>query len=464
MLPVIAIVGRPNVGKSTLFNRLTKSRDALVVNLPGVTRDRQYGSGKLGPKPYIVIDTGGIGEGEEGIDSPMTDQSKLAMAESDVILFVVDGRSGMCAADEQIAHYLRLLNKTIYLIVNKTDGIDAEIASSEFYALGLLTEPYSIAASHGRGVTSLMEMICEDFPEQVETEENLEEAGIKVAIIGKPNVGKSTLVNRMLGEERVIVYDQAGTTRDSIEIPFERHGQKYTLIDTAGIRRRGKITETVEKFSVVKALQAIESANVVLFIIDACENISDQDLSLLGFILDAGRSLVLGLNKWDGLEQEHKDDIKSEIERRLAFVDFAELRFISALHGTGVGELFPLINKAYDSAMQPLSTSELTEFLMLAVRANPPPLARGRSIKLRYANPGGHNPPIIVIHGNQTDRLPKSYQRYLVNYYRKALKLVGTPLRLVFKTSENPFAGLRNKLSPRQEEKRRRAKRKFKHK
>jgi GTPase len=461
MLPVIAIVGRPNVGKSTLFNRLTRSRDALVVNIPGVTRDRQYGKGKLGEKPYIVIDTGGIGEGEEGIDSAMTQQSKLAMEEADEVIFLLDGRAGMTSADEQIANFLRQLNKKIHLVVNKTDGLDANIAISEFFSLGL-GDPFPIAASHGRGVTSLMEEICECFPEPEEIEES--DKGIRIAIIGKPNVGKSTLVNRMLGEERVIVYDQAGTTRDTIEIPLEREGKLYTIIDTAGIRKKGKITETVEKFSVVKALQAIEHANVVIYVIDALENVSDQDLSMLGFVLDAGRALVLAVNKWDGLDTEIKESVKEEVDRRLAFVDFAKLLYISALHGTGVGNLFHFVEQAYESAMKPLSTSTLTRLLEIALEENPPPLVRGRRVKLRYANPGGHNPPIIVIHGNQTKDLPNTYKRYLVNYYRRALKLVGTPLRLQFKSSDNPFKGIRNKLTPRQLLNRKRVKKMFKKK
>ena len=460
MLPVIAIVGRPNVGKSTLFNRLTKSRDALVVDFPGVTRDRQYGEGKSGDKRFIVIDTGGIGEGEEGIDLPMTAQAKLAMEEADDIIFLVDGRAGLTSADEKIANLLRMLNKKIYLVVNKTDGVNHDIATSDFYSLGL-GEPFPIAASHGRGTTSLSEDICATFPFQ-ETLDDFTEKGIKVAIIGKPNVGKSTLVNRMLGEERVIVYDQAGTTRDSIEIPLERHGVQYTLIDTAGIRRKGRINEIVEKFSVVKALQAIESTNVIIYVIDARENISDQDLSMLGFILDAGRSLVLAINKWDGLNEETRTEVREEIDRRLAFVDFAKLHTISALHGTGVGGLFGFVNEAYAAATQSLSTSKLTNLLERAIKEFQPPLVRGRRVKLRYANPGGHNPPIIVIHGNQTKDLPNSYKRYLVNFYRKALKMVGTPLRLQFKTTDNPFKGLRNKLTPRQEYKRKRAKKKFK--
>ena len=460
MLPVIAIVGRPNVGKSTLFNRLTKSRDALVVDLPGVTRDRQYGEGEIGDKRYIVIDTGGIGEGEEGIDSPMTAQAKLAMQEANDIIFVVDGRVGVIPADEKIAHLLRTLNKKVYLVVNKTDGVDPNLAISDFHGLGL-GEPLPIAAAHGRGVTTLGEIISETFPVQDAVADE-KTKGIKVAIIGKPNVGKSTLVNRMLGEERVIVYDHAGTTRDSIEIPLERHGKHYVIIDTAGIRRKGRVHETVEKFSVVKALQAIENANVVIYVIDARENISDQDLSMLGFILDAGRSLVLAINKWDGLSEEMRDEVKEEVDRRLTFVNFAKLHTISALHGTGVGDLFKFVNEAYIAATQSLSTSRLTDLLEQAVAEFQPPLVRGRRVKLRYANPGGHNPPIVVIHGNQTKALPNSYKRYLVNFYRRALNLVGTPLRLQFKTTNNPFKGRRNKLTPRQEYKRKRAKKKFK--
>lgn len=437
MIPVIAIVGRPNVGKSTLFNCMTKTRDALVADMPGVTRDRQYGQGKLGTKPYIVIDTGGIGEGETGIEEHMTHQARLAMQEADEIIFLVDGRAGVMPADQDVATELRRLNKKIYLVVNKTDGLDPDVAISDFYRLGL-GEAHAIAASHGRGVTSLLEQITEAFPDAADAA-NEQEKGIKVAIIGKPNVGKSTLVNRMLGEERVIVFDQAGTTRDSIEIPLERHGKRYTIIDTAGIRRRGRINETIEKFSVVKALQAIESAHVVIYVIDARENISDQDLSLLGYILEAGRSLVLAINKWDGLNNEIRDNVKEEVDRRLAFVSFAKLNYISALHGTGVGNLFDDVEDAYESAMLPMSTSKLTNYLLEAVSGYSPPMSSGRRIKLRFANPGGHNPPIIVIHGNQTEKLPDSYKRYLINFYRKKFKLVGTPLRLQFKSSTNPF-------------------------
>lgn len=459
MLPVIALVGRPNVGKSTLFNRLTLSRDALVADMPGVTRDRQYGEGKLGDKPYIVIDTGGITSKAQGIDAKMLAQSRAAIQEADYVLFLVDAREGLMPGDHLIAQELRERGKPTYLVVNKTDGLDEDIAIADFYSLGL-GEPYAIAAEHGRGVTSLIETISAEFPEITDDEKALQ--GIKVAIIGKPNVGKSTLVNRMLGEERVIVYDQPGTTRDSIFLPLERRGKHYTLIDTAGVRRRTRIREVIEKFSVVKTLQAVEAANVVIFMVDARENVSEHDLHLLGFVLDAGKSLVIAVNKWDGLDMEQREAVKSEMARRLGFVDFAKTIYISALHGTGVGDLYELVDAAYASATQEMSTSKLTDILEQAQRNAPPPLVNGRRIKLRYAHTGGHNPPIIVIHGNQTDKVPGHYTRYLSNYFREALKLVGTPLKIVFKTSENPFEGRKNKLTPRQEQKRKRAKKVFK--
>lgn len=463
MLPVIALVGRPNVGKSTLFNCLTKSRDALVADMPGVTRDRHYGTGEIDHKAYIVIDTGGIGENKNGIDEYMTAQSKQAMIEASEIVFVVDARTGPTNVDIKIAQQLRELGKPIFLAVNKVDGVDEYVATSDFYSLGL-GEPLAIAAAHGRGVTQLIQTVAADFPSSLSSDatsaEVEQEEGIKIAIIGKPNVGKSTLVNRILGEERVIVFDMPGTTRDSIEIPLERLGQKYTLIDTAGVRRRGKITDVVEKFSVVKALQAIEQCNVVIYVFDAREGITDQDLHLLGFVVETGRALVLAVNKWDDLNPEIKDTIKEDIERRLRFVDFAKIHFISALHGTGVGDLFKSVDKAYAAAMYPLTTSVVTELLEAAVKKFPPPLVSGRRIKLRYANPGGHNPPTIVIHGNQAESVPNSYQRYLINFYRTALKLVGTPLNLQFRTSNNPFAPERpKKLSPLKEHKARQERR-----
>lgn len=455
MLPIIAIIGQPNVGKSTLFNRLTKSRDAIVVDMPGVTRDRQYGEGKVGDRPYIVIDTGGMMGDEVGIDSHMRAQAQLAIAEADVILFLVDGRAGISAADNAIAEQLRTLNKIFFLIVNKTDGIDEQMALADVYQLGLSQTPIAIAASHGRGVSQLMEQVCEKLPVVAVAEES-QQKGIRVAIVGRPNVGKSTLTNRILGEQRVVVYDQPGTTRDSIELPFTRRGNEYTLIDTAGVRRRGRIKETVEKFSVVKTLQSITDANVVVVVLDGQETISEQDLHLIAFVVDAGKALVLAINKWDGLSEQQREHIKNEIDRRLHFVDFARRYFISALHGTGVGKLYDAIDEAYQSATNPLSTASLNTILEQAVHTSLPPLVNGRRTKLRYAHVGGYNPPTIVIHGNLTDKLPGHYQRYLNNYFRKTLAIVGTPLKLVFKTGENPFEGRKNKLTARQQTKRQR--------
>jgi GTP-binding protein len=468
MLPVIAIVGRPNVGKSTLFNCLTKTRDALVVDIPGVTRDRQYGQGKLGSKSYIIVDTGGIvEEAKQGVAQLITRQAKQAISEADYVIFVVDARAGVMPDDHVIAQLLRPINKPVFLVLNKIDGLDEDIAKADFFTLGL-GAPFCIAASHGRGVTSFIERLLSNIPEPTSEEDIvLDPTAPKmpvVAIVGKPNVGKSTLINRILGEERVIVSNEAGTTRDSIEIEVDRHGNLYKFIDTAGIRRRGKITEVVEKFSVVKSLQAIDAANVIVYLIDAQEGVSEQDLHLLGFILDTGRSLVLAINKWDGLLNDKKTEIKDDISRRLQFVDFAKSHFISALHGTGVGDLFKSIDKAYRSAFQELSTTRLTTLLEQAVTEFPPPLVGARRIKLRYANPGGHNPPVIVIHGNQTDKLPGSYKRYLSNFYRDALRMVGTPLHLVFKTSENPYQNEHKKLTPRQERTAANPKNKFKNK
>ena len=483
--PVVALVGRPNVGKSTLFNRLTRTRDALVADFPGLTRDRKYGHANISGYDFIVIDTGGIDGTEEGVEEKMAEQSLLAIEEADVVLFLVDARAGLTAADIGIANYLRQrTNKTTVVVANKTDGIDADSHCAEFYQLGL-GEIEQIAASQGRGVTQLMEQVLAplaeklqeneaendrtsdeeekdewdhefDFDSEEDTslidealDEELEEEqdkNIKIAIVGRPNVGKSTLTNRILGEDRVVVYDMPGTTRDSI----------YTLIDTAGVRKRGKVHLAVEKFSVIKTLQAIQDANVVLLTIDARENISDQDLSLLGFILNAGRSLVIVVNKWDGLDQDVKDRVKSELDRRLDFIDFARVHFISALHGSGVGNLFDSIKEAYACATQKMTTSLLTRILQMATDEHQPPMIGGRRIKLKYAHPGGYNPPIIVVHGNQMDKLPDSYKRYLSNYYRKSLKIIGSPIRLLFQEGSNPFAGRKNKLTPNQLRKRKR--------
>jgi len=444
MIPVIAIVGRPNVGKSTLFNCLTQSRDAVVADIPGVTRDRIYGRGKVGNKDYILIDTAGIGIDEEGVDELTAKQAELAIAESDLILFIVDGRAGLMPADAAIAKKLRKLNKDLILVINKSEGLDLDHLNNEFLRLGFKDKIY-ISASHRENIDKLVKK----FPDA--SEELLDEAaGIKVAIVGKPNVGKSTLVNRILGEERVIVFDAPGTTRDSIYIPFERNRKKYTLIDTAGVRRKSHVTEVIEKISVVKTLQSIEEANVVLFLVDARSNLTEQDLGLLGFILSLGKALVIAINKWDGLDDYTREQVKAKLDRKLNFIDFAEIKFISALHGTGVGELFKDINRAYESAMKDLPTPLLTKILQKAVIQHQPPLVGGRRIKLRYAHAGGHNPPIIVIHGTQTDNLPSSYERYLSSYYRKALKLIGTPVQVNFKEGENPYRDKPNPMTARQ--------------
>ncbi|WP_233118623.1 ribosome biogenesis GTPase Der [Aggregatibacter actinomycetemcomitans] len=497
--PVVALVGRPNVGKSTLFNRLTRTRDALVADFPGLTRDRKYGHAHLAGHDFIVIDTGGIDGTEEGVEEKMAEQSLLAIEEADIVLFLVDARAGLTSADIGIANYLRQRqNKTTVVVANKVDGIDADSHCAEFYQLGL-GDVAQIAASQGRGVVSLMEQVLsplaeqmteesavenpdvssndadtaefdewdEDFDfsneedtalldEELAQEQTPDKKNIKIAIVGRPNVGKSTLTNRILGEDRVVVYDLPGTTRDSIYIPMERDNQDYTLIDTAGVRKRGKVHLEVEKFSVIKTLQAIQDANVLLLVIDARENISDQDLSLLGFILNAGRSLVIVVNKWDGLDTEVKNRVKSELDRRLDFIDFARVHFISALHGSGVGNLFDSIKEAYECATQKMTTSMLTRILQIATEEHQPPMISGRRVKLKYAHPGGYNPPIIVIHGNQVDKLPDSYKRYLSNHFRRSLKIIGSPIRLQFQEGNNPFAGRRNKLTPNQLRKRKR--------
>lgn len=441
MLPVIALVGRPNVGKSTLFNYLTRSREALVADYPGLTRDRQYGRVKHGNRACLVVDTGGIADDAEGIDSVSRKQVQIALEEADVVFFLVDAREGLSASDKVIADTLRKLNKPIILVTNKNDGIDSSIATTDFYALAL-GEPVRIAASHGRGVPELLERAYELLPpesaKEIAEDKN---KGIAIAVVGRPNVGKSTLVNRLLGEERVIVFDEPGTTRDSIYIPFERNGKQFTLIDTAGMRRRSKIAETIEKFSVIKSLQAIEKANVVIYLIDASEGITDQDAHLLGLVLEAGRPLIIGLNKWDGLTQTQKGTIERHLEFKLAFLDFAEKHPISALHGSGVGKLFDMVYGLYDATMIDMSTPVLTRILKEATTAHQPPIVNTRRIKLKYAHQGGRNPPIIIIHGVQTDVLPLSYKRYLTNYYREKLGLSGTPIRIEFKSPINPFQG-----------------------
>lgn len=460
--PVVALIGRPNVGKSTLFNQLTKTRQALVADMSGLTRDRQYGDAHYMDKSFIVVDTGGIGEADDGsgnIDDYMSEQSYTAIYEADIIVFVVDARSGMIGSDEEIANKLRALGKPIYLVANKIDGVH-EAATAEFFSLGL-GEPYPMAASHGRGIHNLLDDLTADMSEQIE--ENIPD-GLKLAVIGRPNVGKSTLVNRLLGEDRVVVYDMPGTTRDSIYIPYEREGRNYVLIDTAGVRRRGRIGEKVEKFSVIKTLQAIKDASVVVLVIDAKEGIVDQDLHMLGFALNSGRAIVIAINKWDGLSQDQKDMVKIEMDRRFNFIPYVKTHLISALHGTGVGNMYPSIHKAYDSAMLQVSTSRLTQILQDAVISYPPPMVSGRRIKLRYAHLGGSNPPVIVVHGNQTSSIPNSYKRYLENQFRSVFKLEGTPLRVDFKQNNNPYENRKKTTTKTEQHRQRKQIQKFKKK
>ncbi len=471
MLPVVALVGRPNVGKSTLFNRLTRTRDALVADFPGLTRDRKYGTVDYEGLEFIVIDTGGIDGSEEGIELEMAEQSLKAIDEADVVLFLVDARAGATVADDAIAQHIRRVNKQVFLVANKTDGLDADSAVADFYSLGL-GEVWPIAAAHGRGVTALLQQALvpllndqaqqrlaafeagEDLSKLDNAAQDAKDDHIKLAIVGRPNVGKSTLTNRILGEERVIVYDMPGTTRDAIYIPMTRGEQQYTLIDTAGVRRRGKIDDVVEKFSVIKTLQAIEDANVVILVLDARLGISEQDLSILGFVLNAGRSLVIAVNKWDGLDDSVKDEVKRELDRRLGFIDFARLHFISALHGSGVGNLFESVEEAFESATKRTNTALLTKIMNMAQEDHAPPMVNGRRVKMKYAHAGGYNPPIIVIHGTQVEDLPDSYKRYLMNYFRKSLKLMGTPVRVEFRGTANPFAERRENITPNQRYKR----------
>ncbi len=449
--PVIALVGRPNVGKSTLFNRLTRTRDAIVADYPGLTRDRQYGTGRVGSRPYIVVDTGGLSGEDVGVDPLMASQVTAALEEADAVLFLVDGRGGLTPADEEIARFIRQFDKPVYLLVNKTEGYDKELAASDFYQLGL-GDPYPIAAAHGDNVNPVMEKVLDEIPikeDEVDELELDEHPGIRVAVIGRPNVGKSTLINRMIGEERVVAFDMPGTTRDSIYVPFERDGQLYTLIDTAGVRRRKKVSEAIEKFSVIKAIEAMANAHVVILVVDASEGITDQDLTLLGHALESGRGLVIALNKWDNLSHDQREKVKHELEYKLQFVDYAKKHLISALHGTGVGDLFKTVRRVYDAAMRRVSTSALNRVLEQAVQDHQPPLIGGRRVKLRYAHLGGLNPPRVVIHGNQVDKLPQAYTKYLMNVFRKAFKWEGTPVHIEYKVTENPFEGRKNRFAER---------------
>lgn len=443
MKPVIALVGRPNVGKSTMFNQMTRTRAALVADYAGLTRDRQYGSAEHEGRDFIVIDTGGLTGERGGIEALMQDQAWAAIEEADCVVFLVDARAGLTVADQEIAEKLRRSSKPIQLVVNKVDGVDESLVQAEFARMGL-GEPVFTTASHGRGISTLWDAVLVKLADKLavmDEEPAYDEKTIRVALIGRPNVGKSTLTNRLLGEERVLAFDQPGTTRDSIYIPFEQNGKSYTLIDTAGVRRRARVNEMIEKFSIVKTLQAIEAANVVILVCDAHEGISEQDQHLLGFIHDRGRALVIAINKWDNMTDYARAEVKRQIDLKLDFINYAEMHFISALHGTGVGHLFESVDKAYLAAMRDISTNVLTRSLEAAVFAHQPPLVHGRRIKLRYAHQGGSNPPIIVIHGKQTDRLPGNYSRYLEGWFRREFQLMGTPIRLEFRTDSNPYEG-----------------------
>lgn len=441
MLPVFTIVGRPNVGKSTLYNRLTQTRDAIVGDVPGITRDRHYGEGVFENHAFIVVDTGGIAESET--DAEMADVTKQqvteAIKEADVILFVVDAKAGVATGDWEIAKQLRLLTqKPVYLLVNKAEHESSDIVNAEFYALGIKAI-YAISANRGRGVNNMLAAILSSFPENKNENDVLDESRTRIAVLGRPNVGKSTLINRIFGEERVIVFDRPGTTRDSIEIPYERNGKKYTLIDTAGIRRRGKVTESIEIFSVIKAMQAMKQAHVVVLVVDARDGLSDQDMRLMGLIMQTGNALVLAFNKWDGMSEEDREAFKRAVDRRLPFATFARRYYISAKHGTGVGQLYDAIDETQTALAQSFATHELTKILMTATEEHQPPLVQGRRVKLRYAHVGSRRPLIFVIHGKQVDKLPGSYQQYLVNYFRTQLRLVGIPLIIKFINDDNPY-------------------------
>jgi GTP-binding protein len=453
MLPTLVLVGRPNVGKSTLFNRLTRTRDALVADQPGLTRDRHYGRGRVGSKPYLVVDTGGLEPvAKDGIMHEMAKQSRQAVDEADVVLFIVDGRAGCTPQDTIIAEQLRKTGKPILLLVNKAEGMQRTRVTADFFELGL-GEPIPISSAHGDNVNEVIEIALENFPEEVAHEEAAEQKP-KLAIVGRPNVGKSTLVNAILGEQRVIAFDQPGTTRDSIYIDFERDGKHYTIIDTAGVRRRGKIDEAVEKFSVIKTMQAIEDANVVVLVVDGADQITEQDAHVADFVLQAGRALVLAVNKWDGLDAHQRDTVKRDIERKLHFLSFAKLHFISALNGTGIDKLLKSVDEAYAAAMIKLPTPKLTRALMAALEKQQPPKGARFRPKMRYAHQGGSNPPLIIIHGSGLDDVPASYQRYLERTFCEMFRLQGTPLKIQFVTSKNPFEGKQRVLT---EEEQRRA-------
>jgi len=455
VLPVVALVGRPNVGKSTLFNAMTRTRDALVADVPGLTRDRKYGYARIGPRPCVVVDTGGLVEVTQGVERQMAEQTLKAVEEADRVLLIVDVRQGCVPADLHVANILRRSGKSVIVVGNKAESLDPDIAGADFHQLGFGT-PVAISASHKEGIEDLLEAALAGLTAEPEQpgEVAAGEGEIRVAVVGRPNVGKSTLINRLLGEERLVTFDQPGTTRDAVFVPFERDGQRYTLIDTAGVRRRARVSDALEKFSIVKTLQAIEEANVVIGVLDAQDTVAEQDASLLGLINEQGRALVIAVNKWDGIDPSQRDSIRDGVDLRLDFLAYAPVHFISARHGTGVGELMTSVRSAYQAAMKELPTKDLTRALEQALVMHQPPLVRGRRIKLRYAHQGGRNPPIVVIHGNQTQHVPDTYRRYLENHFRHAFRLKGTPLRIEFRTDDNPYSGRRNELNPRQQRKR----------
>ena len=440
MLPVVAIVGRPNVGKSTLFNALTRTRDAIVADIPGVTRDRQYGYARIGPVPCVLIDTGGLVDNPSGIESQMRAQTEKAVAECDRVIFLADARAGLTAQDRYVAGELRRAGKPVTLAINKSEGLDADLVAADFQALGI-GEPHAIAAAHGQGCRELMATVLEGLSAGGQPADDT--SAIRVAIIGRPNVGKSTLVNRLLGEERVIASELPGTTRDSIMVPFQRDGRDFLLVDTAGMRRRARIDDAVERASVARTLQAIAEAHVVVMVLDAHEQVGEQDASVLGQALERGRVLLIAINKWDHIAQDQRDEIRRQLSLKLDFVNYAPHHFISARHGTGVGELARDVVRGFDSAMRAMSTPQLTKTLERAIDAHQPPLVKGRRIKLRYAHQGGRNPPRIIIHGNQTVSVPDSYRRYLANVFREAFDLYATPVAVDFRSEANPYDRLK---------------------
>jgi len=460
MLPAVALVGRPNVGKSTLFNRLTATRDALVADYPGLTRDRRYGVGRAADRKFIVIDTGGLVSADSSAMTVLVaEQVDLAIDEADAVVLVVDHKSGLTTEDLAIAERLRRESKPVVIAVNKAEGILSEIAAAEFHPVGLGT-PVGISASHGQGVDDLLRAALASFPVADESETPGEtEEGPKIAVIGRPNVGKSTLINRLLGENRLITSPEPGTTRDSIHVPLERDGKKFVLVDTAGIRRRARVSEAIEKYSIVQSLKAIEEAGAVIAVLDARENVTDQDVHLVGLAAERGRALVLAVNKWDGMSNHERRFVEREVDRKLDFVPYASQHYISALHGSGIAEIVKAALVGYKNAGAELATPRLTRVLEDATQVNPPPLVRSRQVRLRYAHQGGRYPPVIVVHGTQAQRLPDHYKRYLENAFREALKLKGTPVRVELRTTDNPFAGRRNKLTPRQAKHRKRIRR-----